>query len=401
MGMMGGGMGMMGGGMGMMGGMGMGGGMGGGQRATAPKVEPAAELREDQIQTAITFVGKPEVRTQKIRQVKAYLSQQMGLTNAELVEVMKRSGMEDPFAPVQDTDSEEEEEQPLPSRRALRGPSPLVEQPQQPSADLWGSVPAPLAYSAAAAALMVPDHKSWLERLTGTGTKTRARALLQQQLQQQLMDQARAGVGQSVSPVIVINQPPSALGLGRAGLSRTQWLFVVCCCMAVGFYGFRVAWRESVLPLLRRLLVRLGRPLGLQITECPPTPTLTDVQTAQAKTSMAELRAQLAEVRVGLKTQLDANVKRIEDRKQQLGANRQKAIKKKNKASPAPHSPIGTTKKKKAPIKSSTKKKKEPIKSSKKSKNGKNGKNGTSATKGASAITYHSIFDLVNSIFVE
>ena len=116
---------------------------------------------------------------------------------------------------------------------------------------------------------------------------------------------------------------------------------------------------------------------------------------------MAELRAQLAEVRVGLKTQLDANVKRIEDRKQQLGANRQKAIKKKNKAAPAPHSPIGTTKKKKAPIKSSTKKKKEPIKSSKKSKNGKNGKNGTSATKGASAITYHSIFDLVNSIFVE
>ena len=65
-------------------GMGMMGMQGGQQRAVPMKDQPAAELREDQVQEAIAFVGKPEVRTQKLRKVKAYLSQHMGLTSAEL-----------------------------------------------------------------------------------------------------------------------------------------------------------------------------------------------------------------------------------------------------------------------------------------------------------------------------
>jgi hypothetical protein len=48
-------------------GMGMMGMQGGQQRAAPMKDQPAAELREDQVQEAIAFVGKPEVRTQKLR----------------------------------------------------------------------------------------------------------------------------------------------------------------------------------------------------------------------------------------------------------------------------------------------------------------------------------------------
>jgi hypothetical protein len=225
-----------------------------------------------------------------------------------------RSGLEDPYNPEPDYSDEEDEveaQPPRPPRRTPRlSPSLLVEQPQdlpqQPGADLWGSVPAPLAYSAAAAALMVPEHASWWQRLTGTGTKARARTVLQRQLEQQLVDQARATVGQAVSPVVVINQPPAALAGQRVGLSRSRWLFLVCCCTAVvlpplgfgppetfpgpqevflyistiswiivqhflrdkihnsesraqlGYYGLRATWRETVLPLLRRLLVQLA-----------------------------------------------------------------------------------------------------------------------------------------------
>lgn len=47
----------------------------------------------EQVQKAIEFVNKPEVRTQDLRHIKKYLREQMGLTSAELFEVMRRSDL--------------------------------------------------------------------------------------------------------------------------------------------------------------------------------------------------------------------------------------------------------------------------------------------------------------------
>ena len=73
-------------------GMGMMGMQGGQQRAAPMKDQPAAELREDQVQEAIASLENRRSARKSCAKVKAYLSQHMGLTSAELAEVMDRSG---------------------------------------------------------------------------------------------------------------------------------------------------------------------------------------------------------------------------------------------------------------------------------------------------------------------
>ena len=119
-----GGMGMRGGGMGMRGG-----GMQGmqgmqGQQAMMPPPppeEPEPEIREKEVQQALEFVQKDEVkmngdedeetREKKLAQIIQYLEKNMGLNEDELNAVMKRSGIDpnagdssDGFATSSDSD---------------------------------------------------------------------------------------------------------------------------------------------------------------------------------------------------------------------------------------------------------------------------------------------------------
>ena len=66
---------------------------------------------------------------------------------------------------------------------------------------------------------MIPNHKSWWDRLRGGGPKAQAKEAMQRQLQQQLMQQSLQSAGQHVSPVVVINPPP---GMPAVGWSRFQ-----------------------------------------------------------------------------------------------------------------------------------------------------------------------------------
>ena len=75
-------------------------GMGGGGSSTTPKKEnPPGLQREEHIQLGTNFVSRLEVRSQPLPQIKSYLTRQLGLTESELNEVLRRSGI-DPTAGI-------------------------------------------------------------------------------------------------------------------------------------------------------------------------------------------------------------------------------------------------------------------------------------------------------------
>jgi hypothetical protein len=273
MGMGMGGMGMMGGGMGMMGG-GM--GMGGGQAAPPAEPPPKSDLREDEIETAIKFVERPDVRNQNPDQIKAYLKQQMGLSGAELVQVMHRSGMEEAGVVYDETDSDSEEDidRYVPVRRESAPPSIQGRALAPPTAAgmLQGNIPAPVAYSAAAAALMIPDHRSFWDRVTGKAAASQqAREMMHGQLLQQMqrtnvLEQAGGELVSNLPPSLILNRAPDAAGLAWpvSRMRRMQWFLVAGCCAAAGYYGCSVLWRRVGPPLLRRVIALVG-PLDPQI----------------------------------------------------------------------------------------------------------------------------------------
>jgi hypothetical protein len=309
MGMRMGGMGMMGmGGMGMMGmsgmgGMGMGMGMmgGGGTQQPAPKIEhPPGLQREDHIQLGTNFVSRLEVRSQPVVQVcstgtfhppsssrhtpgrsppgpfgscsglltsvppqiKAYLTRQMGLTESEVNEVLRRTGI-DPAAGR----AQRSEQQPG------RGPGGAAGQQQQQQ-----QLPASFAYGAMAAAL-APPQRTWRQWLLGPTSAEAQQAAAAQAMQQQLLEQAYRTPGSAAPPVLVFEEAAAAAGIGRVypgqrtaagpsvvaaqrrgwGWGRRWKLFVAMLCV----YLVRVHWCDRA-----PIIIEGHRPASL--TVAPP-----------------------------------------------------------------------------------------------------------------------------------
>ena len=116
---------------------------------------------------------------------------------------------------------------------------------------------------------------------------------MKRQLQQQLMQQGLQSAGQQVAPVVVVNPPPLS-GLPRR-FSNAQIVLAVAAA-ALGYYGLRQTWHAFVVPLLRRWLLRIASPLGLEIhNKASGAVTATDgLDEHVLQASMAELRDQVS-----------------------------------------------------------------------------------------------------------
>ena len=108
---------------------------------------------------------------------------------------------------------------------------------------------------------------------------------------------------------------------------------------ACSYYGVKATWRATLLPMLRRWLLRMAGPLGLDLklsdgtagAAAEPAPTEAQ-QAAMVESSMAELRAELEAAMSALKQQAESADQRILEKTHELGMHRQKAIRQKNSA---------------------------------------------------------------------
>lgn len=250
-------------GMGMMGMMGMG-MMGGGHKTTPPAEKPPDLKREEQIQLGTNFVTRIEVRRQPKAQIRAYLERQMGLSDSETNEVLRRSGI-DPAAGQEERisgrdaylvshDSEARRSSP-----ALSPDGNDAEQHSMGDQSLQaGQTTASLAY-AAAAAVLAPSKKSWKSWLCGHSAEEAALKAYQS-YQQQLLQQAYSSAGQYVPSTLVLQAGEagaSAVGPGRSMGYRIMLVLVVGC------------WLLARAGLARWLLYQLAASCGTQAPDLP------------------------------------------------------------------------------------------------------------------------------------
>jgi|EP01047_Picozoa_sp_COSAG01_P036812 hypothetical protein len=313
-----GGMGM--GGMGMRGGMGMGGmGMRGGMQGMQgmqqgqqmmpqpPPEDDEPEIREKEVQAALEFVDKPEVKLtgeeneeekeKKLKQITQYLEKNLGLTEEELNTVLVRSGI-DPHACDSSDDftssSEEEEEDAEEAMDYLA----------QQNHDMRGSVPMPLLLSAVALLVSAPNHRAWWDWVMGDPLPVVGRPL-QQQLGY------RGGVQRAPVPpaVVVINQPRGGGVVGAGGLAgaarrgRGRWrrLLLLLAIVVLGRAWLIRHWASSGRPLVRRLIAAAAGQLGLTVKPIvPPDPDALLDQDEGLRTEVTQLRSQLRSLRSSL-----------------------------------------------------------------------------------------------------
>ena len=245
--------GMMGMSMGMMGMMGM---MGSGQKTSPPAEKPPDLKREEHIQLGTNFVTRLEVRRQPLAQIRSYLERQMGLTESETNEVLRRSGI-DPTAGQAEQISGRE------AYLASRGKSERGQSSRAPPADAEqgdtadetglvqsGQVPASLAY-AAAAAVLAPPQRTWQSWLFGPSVEE-ATLKAYQSYQQQLLQQAYSATAQHAPSTIVL-QPGDAGAAAAMGTWTSRRLLLVA---VVGL------WLLARAGVARWLLYRLAAGCG-------------------------------------------------------------------------------------------------------------------------------------------
>lgn len=256
------------------------GGGGGGSRSTPKQEHPPDLTREEHIQLGTNFVSRAEVKRQPLPQITAYLERQMGLTQSETNEVLRRSGI-DPTAGVAEyRDDRRGRGLRLAgmgdSRSSSRSASRLddgyemegdEQQGQGNGMGLPGRMPASLAYAAAAAAL-APPQPTWKTWLFGPGADE-AQQQAYRSYQQQLLQQAYQSAGQVAPSTMVLESmgggammPPS---YPRSWLTGRRLLLVV----AVVLWIIRANW-GSVRPLLVTILQRVAASCGA----CEPVPQL-------------------------------------------------------------------------------------------------------------------------------
>jgi len=260
-----------------MGGMGMMGG--GGGATTTPKAEHPPDLtREEHIQLGTNFVSRVEVKRQPLPQITAYLERQMGLTQSETNEVLRRSGI-DPTAGVaeyrddrrgrgagaSDTGGSRRS-----SRAVGRGGEgdELGEVGQQQQDGGYGmaqpgQMPASLAFAAAAAAL-APPQPTWKSWLLGPGADE-AQQQAYRSYQQQLLQQAYQSAGQ-VAPSTMVLEGAGATGGSSAMMPPSvprSWLTGrrLLLAAAIALWLIRSNW-GSIRPVVVAVLQQLATSCG-------------------------------------------------------------------------------------------------------------------------------------------
>ena len=245
-------------GMSMMGMMGMVGMMGSGKRNTPPAEKPPDLKREEHIQLGTNFVNRIEVRRQPLAQIRAYLERQMGLSESESNEVLRRSGI-DPTAGREerlggrDAYLASRESGARKSSRARSSDGDEQSGMGDPAQPLQpGQIPVSLAYAAAAAAL-APPQSSWRSWLFGPSAEE-ATLKAYHSYQQQLLQQAYSSAGQYTPSTLVLQGADAGtvamMGTGR-WMSRRFMLVLM-----VGF------WLLARAGLARWLLDRLAASCG-------------------------------------------------------------------------------------------------------------------------------------------
>lgn len=248
---------------------------GGGGSRPAPKQEHPPDLtREEHIQLGTNFVSRAEVKRQPLTQITAYLDRQMGLTQSETNEVLRRSGI-DPTAGVAEYRDDRRGRGGMSaragmgdarasSRGANRGDNGDGMRSGGPQGDsngmgLPGQMPASLAYAAAAAAL-APPQPTWKTWVLGPGADE-AQRQAHRAHQQQLLQQAYQSAGHVAPSTMVLEgawggamMPPSA---PRSWLSGRRLLLVA----AVVLWIIRANW-GSVRPLLVTILQQVAASCG-------------------------------------------------------------------------------------------------------------------------------------------
>ena len=247
-------------------------GGGGGSRRTPKQEHPPDLTREEHIQLGTNFVSRAEVKRQPLPQITAYLERQMGLTQSETNEVLRRSGI-DPTAGVAEY---RDDRRGRGLRRAGMGDSRSSsrsarrlddgyemeadeQQGQGNGMGLPGRMPASLAYAAAAAAL-APPNPTWKTWLFGPGADEAQRQAYRS-YQQQLLQQAYQSAGQvAPSTMVLESMGPGAMmppSYPRRWLTGRRLLLVV----AVVLWIIRANW-GSVRPLLVTILQQVAASCG-------------------------------------------------------------------------------------------------------------------------------------------
>lgn len=245
---------------------------GGGQARSTPKPEHPPDLtREEHIQLGTNFVSRTEVKRQPLSQITAYLERQMGLTQSETDEVLRRSGI-DPTAGVAEFRDDRRGRRSIGARadsrqssRTARGlgdsdePQHGQHQGDEGSMGVAGQMPASLAYAAAAAAL-APPQPTWKTWLLGPAADE-AQQQAYRSYQQELLQQAYQSAGQVAPSTMVLEgaggnamMPPPA---PRSWLTSRRLLLAT----AIVLWIIRVNW-SSVRPLLVAVLQLMATSCG-------------------------------------------------------------------------------------------------------------------------------------------
>ncbi len=250
------------------------GGGGGGSRPTPKQEHPPDLTREEHIQLGTNFVSRAEVQRQPLTQITAYLDRQMGLTQSETNEVLRRSGI-DPTAGVAEYRDDRRGRGGMSARAGMGdarsssrganrgdnggGMQSDGAQGQGNDMGLGGQMPASLAYAAAAAAL-APPQPTWKTWVLGPGADE-AQQQAHRAHQQQLLQQAYQSAGQVAPSTMVLEgagggamMPPSA---PRSWLSGRRLLLVA----AVVLWIIRANW-GSFRPLLVTILHQVAASCG-------------------------------------------------------------------------------------------------------------------------------------------
>jgi hypothetical protein len=214
----------------------------GDDQKTSPPAEKTPDLkREEHIQLGTNFVTRLEVRRQPLAQIRSYLERQMGLTESETNEVLRRSGI-DPTAgqaeQISGRDAYLASRRKSETRQSSRAISSNAEQSNignQTESFQPGQVPTSLAYAAAAAAL-APPQRSWKSWLFGPSAED-ATLKAYHSYQQQLLQHAYSAEFPQYSPSTIVLQPgdvgaAAPMGSGSWMSRRLVLVLVIVCVLA-------------------------------------------------------------------------------------------------------------------------------------------------------------------------
>ena len=270
------------GGMGMMGGGMMGGGGGGGGGKRAPAIETPPDLtRAEYIQLGTDLVSREEVKGQPQAETRTYLQRQLGLTQSETAEVMRRAGFGEPpagesdprggreLAAVARQHADTQESSPSDTDNSGSGERPPMDALRLLFEGSQGLLSAPLA-AAAAAAAAAPEIPTWRSFMLGPSAEEaqqRTFRLYEQTVLQQaaaVASPVMAAVPQSaaVGTIVLPTQRHGMLGAAGRTLFRSsvgKGLLLTAFCV----------WllRSELKPLLTRMFHAVLAKCGLQVVD--------------------------------------------------------------------------------------------------------------------------------------